>query len=341
MSCIGCHGGDNVADKEKAHQKIIKDPSEPNGGLCADCHDDIAKKASSSLHYKLTGIVSSLEKFSHPDVLNDQGTLNKVFSLNCNSCHASCGQCHVSRPNTQKGGLLEQHKFLSKPPSDKTCFGCHGARNAGEYTGQVGTRPDVHYSKHNLDCSSCHSVSNMHGTGKAVSEMYHDEDLPSCSDCHPDVAQGKSNITMHNVHDPNLLSCQVCHAQAGQSCSDCHVDYNSKEQTGLVSKSEASLSFKIGINTSRDEKHPWKYTTMRHVPTVSDSFDSVGEAALPNYNLVPNWKMSPTHNIQRFTLQNTDCNSCHGNKSLFLTEEDITNTDSKANLDLLVKKIPW
>lgn len=341
LTCIGCHGGRNVNDKAEAHRGRVEDPSAENGGVCARCHGETAEKYSTALHYNLNGFVTSLETFSHPGVLNEGGPLSQVFAMNCNNCHATCGQCHVSRPNAMKGGLLSQHQVEKKPPMDKTCYGCHGARNAGEYVGEVTQRADVHYEKLNMDCMSCHKIDNFHGTGKADKEMYQVAELPECTDCHQEVASGKSEVLMHNVHASDSMSCQVCHAQAAQSCSDCHLSFTDETKTAVVSKSHPTVTFKIGLNPQRDDRRPWKYVPVRHVPTVADSFKAAGENLLPDYDKVPNWKMSPTHNIRRFTTQNSDCNSCHGNSEVFLTRKDLIETDSKANEQILVPAVPW
>ncbi|MDI6814752.1 MAG: hypothetical protein QMC90_01515, partial [Dehalococcoidales bacterium] len=63
-------------------------------------------------------------------------------------------------------------------------------------------------------------------------------------------------------------------------------------------------------------------------------------AQLPNFDLVPTWKTSTPHNIQLVTPQNQSCNSCHGQKELFLTEENLIPDDSEANKEVIVPQIP-
>lgn len=278
-------------------------------------------------------MANALINFSHPGALDVPGEgLREIFDLNCLKCHATCGQCHVSRPVAFSGGLLNQHQFYRTPPMEETCYGCHGARNAGEFMGVVGFRGDVHYEK-GMTCLDCHPQSNFHGTGMVVANMWEEKPMPSCLDCHSDQAPGKSNIQMHNVHGDSL-SCQVCHAQANNNCFDCHAAIDEK-RTKAVGTSETRLMFRIGYNPIQSEERPWKYVPLRHIPTTADSFKDAGENLLPNYDSISNWKYSPTHNIQKNTFQNETCNSCHGNERIFLRESDLRENDSEANRKLI------
>ncbi len=337
LGCITCHDGQNVSDKEGAHQGLIVRPSADTDGICAQCHGSITTSFSNSLHSTLHGFVSSLETFSEPGVLEQEGGLQYLYENNCSSCHASCGSCHVSRPVSYTGGLHSQHEFTKTPPMEETCYGCHPTRNGGEFMGKVGYTPDVHYQA-GMECVDCHDVSNFHGSGEQEMGMYQLNSMVQCTDCHQDVYSGTSPIEAHKVHNEDLMSCQVCHASANNNCFDCHVTL--KDDGGLSSTSETKLMFKIGTNPEITERYPYKYVTLRHVPTTIDSFIQLGESLLPNYHSVSNWKMSPTHNIQRVTLQNETCSSCHGNQYIFLQEKDLRDTDSAANERVLVKEIP-
>jgi len=337
LGCIACHGGNNVQDMAQAHTGIVTDPSVQAGGICNQCHADQAEHFANSLHYTFNGAVKSLETFSHPGVLGEDGGLTKVFNSNCNNCHATCGQCHVSRPNAVAGGLYAEHAFAADPPTDDTCYNCHGARSAGEYLGQVGLNSDVHFSRADLDCTGCHPATNFHGAANEATEKFASTDLPKCTDCHQDVYAGTTQIAMHKAHPADTLSCQVCHSTANNNCYSCHLNFQDDK---AVSHSDTKLQFKIALNPDRDELHPEKYITVRHIPTLAASFTAAGEDLLPNYDAVPNWKLSPTHNIQRYTPQNGSCTSCHGKATLFLTEKDLVEGDSKANEELLVKTIP-
>jgi len=335
LGCIACHGGENVGDFGKAHAGVNRYPSADAGGICNQCHGEIGATFANSIHYTVQGMANALENFTHPGVLDVDGPLKTAFDNNCYKCHATCGSCHVSRPKAFTGGLHSQHVFTKRPPMEDTCYGCHGARNAGEYMGKVGYTKDVHFEsgKH---CADCHNVSNFHGTGVAEQNMY-EVDLPQCTDCHENIYSG-SSIPAHNIHSADTMSCQVCHASANNNCFDCHATQKTDDSVAGVAD-QMRIMFKIGLNPERTEERPYKYITLRHIPTTPDTFAPLG-GELPNYDLIPNWKYSPTHNIQRKTVQNESCDSCHGNQYIWLQEKDLRENDSKSNLKLVVPDLP-
>ncbi len=335
LGCVTCHGGNGDEGRFiHAHDGVDSRPSADVNGICAQCHQEVTDTFATSLHATVRGFSNSLIEFSgDPNALDDlHKGLGEVYKLNCMNCHASCGECHVSRPDSYAGGLIDQHKFFSTPPMDQTCFACHGMRNAGEFMGTVGFARDVHYEM-GMTCVDCHAVSNFHGTGTAYDSMWDKPTLPSCSDCHGDVLSGNSEIKMHNVHG-DALACQVCHGQANQNCFECHVTIADDRQS-LASHSETRILFRIGLNTDPTPERPYKYVALRHMPTTADSFIEAGDNLLPNFNEKANWKYSPTHNIQRSTFQNESCNACHGNPRIFLSEKDLRETDSKANWEIV------
>lgn len=317
-------------DKAQAHTGLVRFPSAAAGGICQDCHGEIVATFVDSTHYTLQGIRDSLERFAHPGVLDEEGPLRTAFYGNCYKCHSTCGSCHVSRPAVFSGGLHSQHTFTRTPPMGYTCYGCHGARTAGEYMGRVGFATDIHYTM-GMHCIDCHEVSNFHGAGKEEQN-----NLPRCLDCHDNVFT-ESNILAHQVHSPDTMSCQVCHASANNNCFDCHTTL---QADGSVSADSASqIMFKIGLNPNPTEERPYRYITIRHIPTTADTFAQFG-GELPNFDLIPNWKYSATHNIQRSTIQNESCDSCHGNEFIFLREVDLRKSDSEASRQLVVHEIP-
>ena len=335
LGCVTCHGGNGDEGRFiHAHDGVDPRPSADVNGICAQCHQEVTDTFATSLHATVRGFSNSLIEFSgDPNALDDlHKGLGEVYKLNCMNCHASCGECHVSRPDSYAGGLIDQHKFFSTPPMDQTCFACHGMRNAGEFMGTVGFARDVHYEM-GMTCVDCHAVSNFHGTGTAYDSMWDKPTLPSCSDCHGDVLSGNSENVMHNVHGDSL-ACQVCHAQANQNCFECHISIADDRQS-LASHSETQSLFRIGLNTDPTPERPYKYVALRHMPTAADSFIEAGDDLMPNFDEKPNWKYSPTHNIQRSTFQNESCNSCHGNARIFLSEKDLRETDSKANWQVI------
>ena len=346
LGCISCHGGNNVSDQTKAHEGLVADPSAIEGGVCADCHNEVAETFKNSLHYTTKGQALGLEALSHVGAVYGGSHLQvdqlvETFEGECHACHATCGQCHISRANSITGGLIDGHNFLKTPNAEVACYSCHGARSAGEYLGNVAgvpTMADVHWKNAQMECADCHPVSNFHGTGEDETEKFKLAELPQCIDCHADALPGQGNILAHNVHPEDTLQCQVCHSVAYNNCWDCHVSLTPEGTYG--SKSSNKLAFKIGLNPERNEQHPWKYILVRHVPTVNNMLAAKGEGLLTNFENIPNWKMTAAHNIQRRTPQNINCNKCHGNARLFLTEKDLIATDPAANMELVVKEVP-
>ena len=53
-----------------------------------------------------------------------RAALETARDKHCSQCHASCGQCHVSRPDYVNGGFLAQHRFQKTPPMETTCASC-------------------------------------------------------------------------------------------------------------------------------------------------------------------------------------------------------------------------
>ncbi|RQD69683.1 MAG: hypothetical protein D5S00_06200 [Tindallia sp. MSAO_Bac2] len=332
LGCITCHEGENIADKDIAHAGMIKYPSSDLDGICYQCHAGVTETFQYSLHRNLTGMKNGLMAFTNESSLSDSPHHEETFNKNCIDCHASCGDCHVSRPKVYTGGLIDGHNFFGTPPMDQTCYGCHGARNAGEFMGDVGFRGDIHYEA-GMTCMDCHDISNFHGTGVEYASMWDKAELPSCLECHEGATPGESDLQVHNIHGDSL-SCQVCHAQANNNCFECHVEYN-EDETALASSSTVRTMFRIGLNPIQSEERPYEYVTLRHIPTSVNSFEVVGPDMLPNFDEIPNWKYSPTHNIQRVTFQNESCDACHGNEGIFLKEDDLLESDSKANWDLI------
>lgn len=334
IGCITCHGGYNEMDMDLAHQDMVVQPSAH--GVCNDCHGDITETYEKSLHYTTAGIAQGLERLAYPNTFNSNPSLEHVYKEDCAKCHASCGECHVSRPRVMGGGVHSEHEFTRLPPMEDTCWGCHGARNAGEYMGNVDgvrTIPDVHYQA-GMHCVDCHDLNNFHGSGEYETSMWELDTLPSCYDCHSNVYDSESQIDAHAVHQPDSMSCQVCHSLPVNNCSGCHVSADG------TSSSRSFMQFKIGLNPSPSENHPYTYVTLRHVPTTATMLDAFEENLLLSFDEIPSFKMSPSHNIQRLTPQNRACNRCHGNERIFLQERDLPRDGSPANYDLIVPVIP-
>jgi thiosulfate/3-mercaptopyruvate sulfurtransferase len=354
IGCINCHKGQNVADKDKAHKEMVKDPSEEGGGgVCKECHDDITSTYKDAMHYKLTGILDIVGTITSPHKMEDT-LLPAAWDLDCADCHASCGSCHVAWPAVAKGGLLNRHRFQKKPPMDKTCYACHGSRFAGEYMGKLTPVPDVHYAKLQMECVDCHTGEQLHHTKPDGVKRYYATETPRCEQCHPDAESGNSRVAMHNVHPKDTLACTVCHANEYFNCTNCHVSLDVKQpgQIKVIFPSAPLVTFKIGTNIDRSSGNPYKYNLVRHTPMKKDSLASLRyfqavikgapgpEDLVANYDALPTWNSASVHNIQRQTKQNSSCNACHGHKELFLTKDDLEPDEPAANQKIIVDKIP-
>ncbi len=339
---------------EDAHKGLVADPSEEGGGgVCAQCHDEIASTYKESMHYTLKGIMDIVGTITSPHKMGDT-LLPEAWALDCANCHASCGSCHVAWPKVSKGGLLDRHRFQRKPPMEKTCFGCHGSRFAGEYVGFLGATADVHYEKGQMECYDCHKGSQIHETRPAGVKRYYATETPRCEECHPDAVAGGSKVAMHNAHPKDTLACTVCHASDYFNCMNCHVSLDVKREGEIevIFPSDPLVTFKIGRNIDISPNNPYKFNLVRHTPMLKDSlaslryFQEVLKGApgpldlVANWDALPTWNSASVHNIQKMTRQNRSCDSCHGNKDLFLTRDDLMPGDPAANLQIVVEPVP-
>ena len=119
----------------------------------------------------------------------------------------------------------------------------------------------------------------------------------------------------------------------------CHVAIDEKGLPCRTS-SPSEMHFEIGYNPLRSSEMPYKYVVLRHVPTCTGTCEYYGENLLPDFNALPTWKYATPHNIQLDTPQNASCDACHGNRDLFLTEEDVNPAEQEANQGVIVKDIP-
>ena len=319
QGCTSCHKGDETAaDRTKAHAGLVKRPSD-DPTLCAACHPDIAANYSLSLHFTTAGFKNDVRpRFSASEAATFD---KKVFTQSCNSCHASCGDCHVKSP-TISGvdlGLIAGHKFIRKDEA-KTCALCHGGRVYPEFTGDYGGKADIHYQK-GMSCVDCHKVAEMHGTGVAYTDMRAVTERPTCIGCH---APGKETTDKakqaHSIH-ADKVSCSACHASVEyRGCSSCH----------LGEGATANPMFVLG----RNPRQPYQLTTLRLVPTVRDTFAKAGIAST-NYDALQNFWDTVPHNTNKRTDRTRDCSSCHEAKSHFLTADQLPQGGSEANKKLI------
>jgi hypothetical protein len=334
--CITCHGGTSGAtDKEAAHEGVVREPD--SVAACGPCHADIATADSTSLHSTLAGYDTVLAARTTPEKMPQ---LEEMMSNHCDSCHTSCGQCHVSRPTNLGGGLSAGHEFKQIPPMNLTCTGCHGSRIENEYKGKNRPVPaDVHWIKGGMPCFDCHSADQMHGTGSELSYRYEGSPSPSCQDtgCHEDIVPGADN-PYHTALHFEAMSCQACHSTTYKNCYGCHVAQ--EDGVPFFKIEPAEMDFKIGRNPLQSADRPWKYVPVRHVPIDRESFAYYGEDLLPNFDALPTWKYATPHNIQRNTPQTETCGACHDNPQFFLTADDVLPEELEANKDVIVEELP-
>jgi hypothetical protein len=342
IGCPNCHGGDPSShDWQSAHVGLTKDPSFPDPQqTCGDCHPEISTSAVESLHWTIAPIGRSIERRMG---VVDQPTRQALAQANqnhCSQCHASCGQCHISRPSYMDGGFLAQHKFQKKPPMETTCASCHGGRIFAEFTGlNTGVKADVHFAKADMTCVDCHKADQIHAASKDVVSRFEASSHPRCKDCHADAAEGRDS-EIHGTHSATV-ACQVCHALPIKNCFGCHVGTDKKGLPYYKCR-QTVLGIKIGLSPGPSPAQPSTYVVLRHAPIAPDTFDHYAPNALKAFASVPTWKQSAPHTIQRRTPQNIRCNGCHGNRDLFLGPADLTPQEVDANYGVVVpaEKLP-
>lgn len=335
QGCITCHGGVSGAQGMEAHEGVVTEPDSVE--KCAACHTETVMADQNSLHSELTGYTTVLAARSTADKMPQ---LEEMMGNHCDTCHTSCGQCHVSRPTSAGGGLAAGHKFKKVPPMNLTCTGCHGSRINDEYKGKnEGVKADVHYIQGGMPCFACHSSDQMHGKLGVADHRYDHVPTPGCQDegCHDSVAPG-DGVANHTEQHFEALSCQVCHSTTYKNCYSCHV--SQQEGVSVFNIEPSVMGFKIGLNPLQSEDRPWKYVPLRHVPIDPESFAFYGDDLLPNFDALPTWKYATPHNIQRNTPQTETCDSCHGNAELFLAADDLRPEEVEANLGVIVEEIP-
>jgi thiosulfate/3-mercaptopyruvate sulfurtransferase len=139
------------------------------------------------------------------------------------------------------------------------------------------------------------------------------------------------------------VACQVCHSGEYKNCYACHVGL---ETRGIEFPSR--LDFRIGRNPSPDERHPWTWVLVRHVPIAPESFADWG-VSLPGYASEPTWRFATPHNVRAETARTESCDGCHENEGLYLTpayldslvaEGILFPEEIEANEDVVVESLP-
>lgn len=357
-ACQDCHGG--PADRTfetmaEAHVGLVADPSAE--GACDGCHPEIAAATANSLHTNLWGEKALIEK--RGNCTFEGSGYEDGFSQKCAGCHTTCGQCHISRPNSVGGGFPKTFNYLAHsvqrtPHMTEQCTACHGSRVGTDYQGQIeGNQPDVHYSALKK-CEFCHRAEEIHGddqhAGDHYEHRYEVATMPRCETCHDTEAAGFAN-SFHNMHvtgfaaDANL-QCQVCHSQPYKNCTNCH-DLLSAAKYNI---DPSVVDFKIAKNPRTDYRGEYDYVVVRHVPVDPNTYEDWGLILEPDfYNSEPTWKYASPHNVVRWapqTNQGGGCSAnCHGGGAddVFLLESDLYEADGvtplpdyQANIDLIM-----
>ena len=343
IPCEACHKGyPQEPDWQTAHEGLVRDPTFPDADeACGECHENTASTAKNSLHYTLAPFENTIMARANK---KEKGILERVSRArerHCSTCHSSCGQCHVSRPNYVEGGLLAGHLFQRSPPMDITCASCHSGRIYKEFTGgNDDYSADVHYDKIHMTCMDCHTGTEMHADARGVATRFDLPERPRCRNCHSDVVSESPKTGAHKIHR-DKVACQVCHGRANKSCFNCHVGTDKQGRPYYKSR-ETRILFKIGLNLNKTEDRPYNYVVLRHPPADPALFDFYVKDGLSDFERLPTWKLGTPHNIQRVTPQNKTCNSCHGNASLFLRKEDMADWEQEINAKVMVPeaKIP-
>lgn len=240
IACQTCHQGVQSPDKEIAHTDLIPYPSDDSETFCGECHPNLTAAAENSLHVNLDGFWTVLETRGVPE---NHPQAQEMFDNHCASCHASCGDCHVSRPTSVDGGFIDGHVFIAVPSMTDNCTACHGSQVGNEYLGKhEDLKADIHFRQGQMICVDCHTGNEMHGVtpncqdchqGPEINEItlpdhrYDGLQTPSCESCHSKVTAGNDNNLLHEIH-PGTMSCQVCHSVPYSSCDGCHVSLSEK-----------------------------------------------------------------------------------------------------------------
>lgn len=348
VGCQSCHAEATAEDAAtpKWHTAIVTDPTADGGQVCAECHgQEIVDNFKASLHYTMNGVAKGLcDRLGQTP--NAQEIFDGVFNdpemyMGCNTCHATCGQCHVSNPNITGGGLMNSHAF-GKPAAENTCNPCH-YENA-DYHLEV----DVHATKHNLSCTDCHTdpvefhgrpVSEMSEgklhykgpdsteTGPIESSMKVDVVQVTCEKCHEEKV---ADHPVKGVDHFAKMDCAACHSQPYANCFGCH-DGEKPEYVGAWGNGDPdTLNVKLGLSIPGDPTS--KLTTLNHAGMAEGSFgDGAPVIDTKNPETKTMWTAFASHFLSTNPLvsdaakaSGSMCDNCHnGNQEIFLKAEDL------------------
>jgi len=315
VGCDECHGGEpgEHDDHHKAHEGMIPDPSRAEHQACKQCHWSITEDHADSMHVQLWGEKKTLAiRTGSDDFESCPASLKAGFLGECTSCHATCGDCHISQPDSVGKGFIKNHKFQG-PHQKNQCMACHGSRVAFDYLGddETGRQPDVHFLK-GKNCMSCHTGDQLHAPREYGVDRYHLDGATTCEECHQDAEDANTYHTMHW----DDLSCHVCHAQAYNNCTACHVTGAWKDDP-IYAEKNPDVQFKIGLNPFEDRR--FKFVTLRHAPVSPESYNwwEGVDNPLTHFDDMETWKYATPHSIRLWTprtevAEGSSCGaSCH------------------------------
>lgn len=349
MGCRDCHAQSDDKQAIKApewHAAVITDPTDDGGQVCASCHgQDMIDNFKASLHFTLNGVAKGLcerlEQTPAKQQLFDEIFNDPEMYMGCNTCHATCGQCHVSNPNITGGGLLNSHAF-GKPVAEVTCNPCHYENS--EYHLQV----DVHATKHNMSCVDCHTDS-VEFHGRPVAEMdegklyFKGPDGTERGPMEPDMKTNVVQVTCQQCHQDKVqdhpvegvdhfaaLECVACHSMPYSNCFGCH-NGEKPEWVGAWGNGDPdTLNVKLGLSTPGDSSS--KLTTLNHAGMAEGAFGE-GAPVIDTKNPATKsmWTAFSAHFISTKPLvsdaakkSGSSCDNCHnGNLEIFLQANDL------------------
>jgi len=313
LSCVDCHKGDNTKpnNMEEAHQGLVVFPSrydESGKNICGNinCHPNTVEMFRNSLHNQLWGYqVNIAQRAGVQSFEQCPQSLKDGFKNECRSCHASCGDCHVAKPNSVGKGFISSHRFNKMPDQTNQCLACHGARIGHDFLGDYDRFPprerDIHSTR--FKCIDCHGKEKLHASALETDTRYTHANQASCVDenCH---AAGLSGANPYHGRHMSDLSCYVCHSTGTYTnCAGCHVDGAYKKDPVYQANNPAE-DFRIGLNPIKSSTRPFKFAVLRHIPVVPTTYDNWGAAGtLVAYDQYPTWKYTSPHSIRRWTAR--------------------------------------
>jgi hypothetical protein len=209
----------------------------------------------------------------------------------------------------ETGGLSLDVGFVARPPTDRTCWGCH---LAGGFQNKRGTvwfdERDTHYNKFtrrsdddpNNDltddqaavCNTCHPNDLDHDFAKGDSpySQFRNEldwfEFRSCRECHLTwLEPGVPNPDKH-PDAPDVPGSAVVHNTGGMmaalSCQACHVPYALEKGIIVTDRSltGTAVSYFTDEFLSADPLDPWAADKSTWYPTLATKVDSDGNQRL-------------------------------------------------------------